>query len=62
MSRTSASREAALLVAEAGLGWGDVQQMCVKAARASFLSPSVRHEAQALIQAWPLRTHQSLCS
>jgi len=62
MSRTSASREAALLVAEAGLGWGDVQQMCVKAAQASFLAPSVRQQAQALIQAWPLPPHQSLCS
>jgi adenosine deaminase len=62
MSRTSASREAALLVAEAGLGWDDLQQMSLQAAQASFLAPSVRQEAQALIRAWPLPDRHSLCS
>ena len=61
MSRTSASREAALLVAEAGLGWDDLQQMSLQAAQASFLAPSVRQEAQALIRAWPLPQRHSLC-
>jgi adenosine deaminase len=62
MSRTSASREAALLVAEAGLGWDDLQQISLQAAQASFLAPSVRQEAQALIRAWPLPQRHSLCS
>jgi len=62
MSRTSASQEAALLVAEAGFGWDDLQQMSLQAAQASFLPPSTRHQAQALVNAWPLPQRHSLCS
>jgi adenosine deaminase len=61
MSRTSASREAALLVAEAGFGWDDLQQMSLQAAQASFLPPSTRYQAQALVNAWPLPQRHSLC-
>ena len=58
MSRTSATREAALLVAEAGLEWADLQHMSLLAARASFLPPEVREAAAAKVQAWlqPVRT------
>lgn len=52
MSRTSASREAALLVAEAGLGWADLQQMSLQAAKASFLPEAARSQAVAQVEAW----------
>jgi len=52
MSRTSASREAALLVAQAGLDWADLQRMSLLAARASFLPEAVRQAAAASVQAW----------
>jgi adenosine deaminase len=54
MSRTSASREAALLVAEAGLQWADLQRMSHLAARASFLPEAVRQAAVEKVQAWTL--------
>lgn len=52
MSRTSVSREAALLVAEAGLNWADLQRMSLLAARKSFLPTASREAAQARVQAW----------
>lgn len=54
MSRTSASREAALLVAEAGLGWADLQRMALGAAWASFLPESVKAAAAARVLDGPL--------
>jgi len=54
MSRTSASREAALLVAEAGLGWADLQQMSLLAAEKSFLPKGVRQATAEKVQAWPV--------
>jgi len=62
MSRTSPSREAALLVAEAGLGWDDLQQMSLQAAAASFMSPAARQAAKALVSAWARPPCQPLCS
>jgi len=56
MSRTSASREAALLVAEAGLGWADLQRMSLGAARASFLPEAVRQAAVGQVLGWSLPT------
>jgi adenosine deaminase len=52
ISRTSASREAALLVAEAGLSWADLRRMSLLAARASFLPEGARQAAAAKVQAW----------
>jgi adenosine deaminase len=54
ISRTSATREAALLVAEAGLQWADLRRMALLAARASFLPEGVRQAAAAKVQAWTL--------
>jgi adenosine deaminase len=62
MSRTSASREAALLVAEAGFSWDDLQQMSLQAAQASFLPPAAKQAAKALVSAWPGPAGQPLCS
>jgi len=62
MSRTSPSCEAALLVAEAGLGWDDLQQMSLQAAAASFMSPAARQAAKALVSAWARPPCQPLCS
>jgi adenosine deaminase len=54
MSRTSASREAALLVSEAGFGWADLQRMSLLAARSSFLPKGVRQTTAEKVQAWPV--------
>ena len=54
MSRTSASREAALLVAEAGFGWPDLQRMSLLAARSSFLPDRVRQAAEEQVLMWPV--------
>ena len=52
ISRTSASREAALLVIEAGLTWADLQRMSVLAAQASFLPDHLKDPALCRIQDW----------
>ncbi len=52
MSRTSASREAALLVMQAGLDWADLQRMSLQAARASFLPSALKDEAAARVLDW----------
>jgi adenosine deaminase len=48
--RTSASREAALLVAQAGFSWTDLQRMSLRAAHASFLPPHLKDPALARIR------------
>ena len=53
ISRTSASREAALLVIDAGLTWADLQRMSLLAAQASFLPDHVKGPALSRIQSWP---------
>ncbi|MGI9152916.1 MAG: hypothetical protein ACR2IY_03450, partial [Rubrivivax sp.] len=53
ISRTSASREAALLVQEAGLTWAELQRMSVLAAHASFLPDHLKEQALSRIQSWP---------
>jgi adenosine deaminase len=52
ISRTSASREAALLVIEAGLTWADLQRMSLLAAQASFLPDHLKDPALSRIQDW----------
>ena len=52
ISRTSASREAALLVIEAGLTWADLQRMSLLAAQVSFLPDHVKGPALSRIQDW----------
>jgi adenosine deaminase len=53
ISRTSASREAAMLVHEAGLSWADLQRMSVLAAHASFLPDHLKAQALSRIQDGP---------
>jgi adenosine deaminase len=62
MSRTSASREAALLVADAGFSWEELRQMSLQAAGASFMPPAARQAAVERIQAWAGPGRQPLCS
>jgi adenosine deaminase len=50
ISRTSASREAALLVAQAGFSWDDLQRMSLLAAQASFLPAHLTDQALARIR------------
>lgn len=50
ISRTSASREAALLVAQAGFSWTDLQRMSLLAAQASFLPAHLKDPALARIR------------
>lgn len=52
MSRTRSDLEAALLVAEAGLGWADLARMGLAAAEASFLPATARESAAAAIRRW----------
>jgi adenosine deaminase len=55
MSRTSASTEAAALVAEAGFGWDDLVSMGLQAASASFLGSAARESACTRLRAWQTR-------
>ena len=56
ISRTTASQEAAALLAQTPLTAADLVQMSLEAARHSFLSPAAREQARNALQAWADQT------